>query len=66
MKNLKNISLCNTPVIPNEKGRSLLQPSPGTSPQISTVLRVPKDNAGENILVTFFLITKTLQMYVFF
>jgi len=52
-------SLCNIIITPNKKGRPLLQPSPQLSPQLSSVLKAPKDNAGETILVIIFLITKT-------
>jgi len=64
MKN-KTLSLCNIPFTSNKKGRSLFELSPKFSPLLSSVLDVPKDKAGETILVIFFLITKTVQMYEF-
>ena len=58
-------SLCNIPVTPNKKGQSLLQPLPQTSPKLSSKFAKSTDNTGGSILVILFLITKTLQMYVF-
>ena len=58
-------SLCNILITPDKKGRLLKQPSPRTSPQLSSVLSVPVDKTGDHILVIFLFITKTLQMYVF-
>ena len=58
-------SLCNILIIPSKKGRLLIQPSPQTSPELSSKIAKRWDNTGELILVIFFLITKTVQMYVF-
>jgi len=62
---MSKTSPCDNPVTLNKKGRLLLQPSPKTAPLLSSALEVTSDKAGEAILVIFFLITKTLQMYVF-
>jgi len=63
---LKNISLCNIPVISNKKGRSLIQPLPPITPRLSSKIARRWDKTGETILAIKFLITKTMQMYVFF
>ena len=60
-----NISLCNIPVTPNKRAIAK-QPSPQLTPDLSSKIAKKRDNTGEIILVIFFLITKTSQMYVFF
>ena len=62
---LKNISLCNIPVTPNKKGDRCNSHHPRQVRIYHKVLQTTIDKAGKIILVIFFLITKTLQMYVF-
>jgi len=64
--NLLNISLCNIPVIPNKKGDSCNSHHPNILRNYPQRLELASDKIGERILVIVFLITKTLQMYVFF
>jgi len=63
---LKNISLCNIAVTPNKKGDRYNSHHPKQLRIYPQTLEIASDKAGENILVIFFLITKTMQMYVFF
>ena len=64
----KTISLCNIPVTPNKKGDCYhYSHHPNLIQCYHQILERSSDNAGQTILVIlFFLITKTLQMYVFF
>ena len=67
MTNLKNISLCNIPFTPNKKGDCCNSHHPNILRTYPQRLDPTRDIAGETILaILFFLITKTLQMYVFF
>ena len=52
-------SLCNIQTTLNKKGDCYCSHHPQTSPRLSSVLDVLKDNAGDPILVIIFLITKT-------
>ena len=63
---LKNISLCNIPVTQNKKGDCYCSHHPELLRIYPQELEKASDKARESILVIFFLITKTLQMYVFF
>ena len=66
MTNLLNKSLCNTPFTPNKKGDCYNSHHPRLFCNEPHVLEALRDHAGETILVIlFFLITKTSQMYVF-
>ena len=67
MTNLLNISLCNIPVTPNKKGDRYDSHHPNLLQCYPQNVERTSDKAGETILVIlFFLITKTLQMYVYF
>ena len=66
MTNLLNISLCNIPVTPNKKGDRYDSHHPNVLRNYPQRLEVANDKAGETILAIIFLITKTLQMYVYF
>ena len=62
----KTPSLCNIPVTPNKKGDCCNSHHPRQLRIYPQVLQTASGKAGESILVIlFFLITKTLQMYVF-
>ena len=63
--NLLNISLCNIPFTPNKKGDRCMSHHPKQLRIYPQKLQVERDKAGESILAIFFLITKTVQMYVF-
>ena len=63
---LKNISLCNIAVTKNKKGDCCNSHHPRQLRIYPQVLQTASDKAGETILAIIFLITKTLQMYVFF
>ena len=63
---LKNISLCNIPVTQNKKGDRDYSHHPKQLCIDPHVLQVLIDQVGGVILVIIFIITKTLQMYVFF
>ena len=62
----KTPSLCNIPVTPNKKGDRCNSHHPNLLQYYPPKLQRTSDNAGEKILVIIILITKTLQMYVFF
>jgi len=66
MKTFKNISLCNIAVIPNKKGDRYNSHHPVLLRNDPHVLQALRDQAGEKILAILILITKTMQMYVFF
>jgi len=67
MSNLKNISLCDIPVTPNKMGDCCNSHHPRQLRTYPQALQTERDKAGKTILVIlFFLITKTVQMYVFF
>ena len=63
----KTPSLCNIPAAPSKKGDSYFYSHhPSVLRNDPHVLEAQRDQAGEIILaILFFLITKTLQMYVF-
>jgi len=63
---LKNISLCNILIIPIKKGDRDYSHHPSQLCNAPHVFQSLRDQARENILAIFFLITKTMQMYVFF
>ena len=56
----------NIPVTPNKKGDCYNCHHPKLLQIYPRKLEKERDNAGETILVTFLIITKTMQMYVFF
>jgi hypothetical protein len=62
----KTLSLCNIPVTQNKKGDRCNSHHPNLLQYYPQKMQRTMDKAGEIILVTIFLITKTLQMYVFF
>ena len=59
------LSLCNIQVTTNKKGDRCISHHPNLLQVYPQRLEPERDKAGETILVIFFLITKTLQMYVF-
>ena len=65
MSNLLNISLCNIPFTPNKKGNRYNSHHPNLL-CIDPYVFQAQGSSRRIILVIFFLITKTLQMYVFF
>jgi len=65
MTNPINISLCNIPVTPNKKGDRYNSHHPLLL-RIDPYVFQAQGSSRRTILVIFFLITKTLQMYVFF
>ena len=61
----KTPSLCNIPVTLNKKGDRCNSHHPKQLRNDTHAFQFLRDQAGETILVIIFLITKTLQMYVF-
>ena len=62
---MKTLSLCNILVTLNKKGDRYNSHRPRLFRNDPHVLEALIDQAGKVILVIFFLITKTLQKYVF-
>ena len=66
MTNIKNISLCNIPATQNKKGDRCISHHPRQLRNDPHAFQFLRDQVGEIILaILFFLITKTMQMYVF-
>ena len=62
----KTPSLCNIPVAPNKKGDCYISHHPRELRNDPYVFQSLRDQVGGIILAIIFLITKTLQMYVYF